>query len=192
MSLIPDFEIGFWNAWIFMIWLILFPVITGNISKFKEVSKRITKSVPIKHEKKLNFISTSAFIFGFFYSIFLPIKFDNILFYFGLILYLIGFILTVGILNTLRNTKTNEPFTTGPYRYSRHPIYLSHMLLIFGITLIGISWIFLIIFILVTSHMFIVAPAEEKFCLKNFGDKYQKYIDKTPRWFGLPKSIKIK
>lgn len=192
MSLIPDFEFGFWNTWIFMIWLILFPFITSYIRKFYEVSKRLTKSVPIKYEKKLNFISTSAVIFGFIYSIFLPIKFDNILFYFGLILFLIGFILSFGILKTLRNTKSDEPFTTGPYRYSRHPIYLSHMLIILGITLIGISWIFLIILILVTIHMIIVAPAEEKYCLKNFGEKYQKYIDRTPRWFGLPKSIKIK
>ena len=50
-----------------------------------------------------------------------------------------------------------------------------------------ISWIFLIILFIVMVHMFIVVPAEEKFCIEKYGDSYLEYMRKTYRWFGLPK-----
>jgi len=30
-------------------------------------------------------------------------------------------------------------------------------------------------------------PAEERFCLKQYGDTYREYMNKTPRWLGIPK-----
>jgi uncharacterized membrane protein len=39
MSLIPEFEIGIWNAWIFMIWWIVIPFLSSFIIKEKNVSK---------------------------------------------------------------------------------------------------------------------------------------------------------
>ena len=32
MSLIPNFELGLWNAWIFMIWLVILPFLTNLIT----------------------------------------------------------------------------------------------------------------------------------------------------------------
>ena len=69
MNLIPDFEIGFWNAWIFMIWAIVLPIILNFIIKEKEITKILRTSVPMKYEKTLNIISMVAVIFGFLYSI---------------------------------------------------------------------------------------------------------------------------
>ena len=34
----------------------------------------------------------------------------------------------------------------------------------------------------------IAVPAEEKYCLERYGEKYQKYLEKTPRWIGIPKN----
>ena len=59
MSLIPIFEIGLWNAWIFMIGFLLPPIL---FSKGEATSKRWTVSVPIKHEKLLNVISTAIML----------------------------------------------------------------------------------------------------------------------------------
>ena len=78
MLFIPDFELGFWNAWIFMIWLILIPILSNLIIKDKNTSKRLSTSVPVKYEKALNVMSMATVIFGFIYSIFLPIQFGNI------------------------------------------------------------------------------------------------------------------
>ena len=78
MSWIPDFEFGIWNAWIFMIWLIVLPVSSTFIIKQKEVLKRLGASVPMKFEKTSNILSMVVLIVVFIYSLFLPLKLNTI------------------------------------------------------------------------------------------------------------------
>jgi len=33
------------------------------------------------------------------------------------------------------------------------------------------------------------ARVEERYCLEKYGDAYRKYMKRTPRWLGLPKSV---
>ena len=192
MSLIPAFEIGIWNAWIFMIWTIVTPILSSFINKDKGVSKKLRTSVPMKYEKTLNAMSMGAVIFGFLYSIFLPVKFNSIWFYIGLILFLFGFIFNLFVLITLRGTKVGKPFTNGPYKYSRHPLYFALMVVIISISIMSLSWIFLLIAVICGIHLIMVAPVEEKYCLKKYGKEYQDYMEITPRWIGIPKSGKKK
>ena len=188
MSLIPAFEIGIWNAWIFMIWLIISPLLSSITIKEKLVSKRLRASAPMKYEKILNVISIAAVIVGFIYSIFLPLKFNTIWFYIGILIFLFGLIFDLTVLYTLRKAKIDKPFTNGPYKYSRHPIYLALFLIIISISIMSLSWIFLLIVIIAAVHQLIAAPAEEQYCLKKYGKEYQEYMERTPRWIGLPKS----
>jgi protein-S-isoprenylcysteine O-methyltransferase Ste14 len=190
MSLIPAFEIGLWNAWIFAIWLILPPFLSSIIVKEKEVSKKLSTSVPMKYEKTLNVISTAAVIVAFIYSIFLPLKLNTIWFYLGFIIFIFGFILDLSVLYALRKAKPDKPFTNGPYRYSRHPIYLAILLVLISVAIMSFSWIFLLIVIIVVIHQLLAMPAEEQYCLKKYGKEYQDYLKKTPRWIGLPKTKK--
>ena len=187
MSLTPAFEIGIMNAWIFMIWLILLPILSNFTIKEKGISKKLRTSVPMKYEKTLNIISTSAVIIGFIYSFFLPLQLNTIWFYIGLIVLLSGLIIDITVLITIREAKLDKPFTNGPYRYSRHPIYLASFLIIISISIMCFSCVFLIIAIIVAIHQLIAAPAEEKYCLKRYGKQYQDYMKKTPRWIGLPR-----
>jgi protein-S-isoprenylcysteine O-methyltransferase Ste14 len=63
------------------------------------------------------------------------------------------------------------------------------MIFIFiSVIIICLSWIFLILFILLLIHLIIAVRAEEKYCLEKYGEKYQKYLEKTPRWIGIPKN----
>lgn len=78
MSLIPAFELGVWNAWIFIIGFLLPLVISILCDKGKATSKRWAVSVPIKHEKLLNVISTVILVAGVIYSIFLPLQLGKI------------------------------------------------------------------------------------------------------------------
>jgi protein-S-isoprenylcysteine O-methyltransferase Ste14 len=188
MSWIPPFEIGLYNAWIFTIWLVIFPIISVKIIKGEGVSERLRDSAPMKHEKILNITSMGAIIIGFIYSIFLPIDFNSIWFIVGLILFLIGVIFDLSVKYSLRNAKINKPFTNGPYRYSRHPSYIALFLIILSIAIMSLSWIFLIILIIATIHLILAVPAEEKFCIKKYGEDYKDYLKRTPRWIGIPKS----
>jgi len=96
MSLLPAFELGFWNAWIFMIGFLLPPIISILCSKVKATSKRLNVSVPIKYEKSLNVISTVTMVAGFVYSFFLPLQFGKIWFFIGLVIFLIALVINCG------------------------------------------------------------------------------------------------
>ncbi|VVB61477.1 Phospholipid methyltransferase [uncultured archaeon] len=188
MSWIPEFEIGIWNAWIFIIWPIVLNILGRSIFKEKNISGRPIISVSSKFKNILNIISNASLIIGIIYSIFLPLQWNTIWFYIGLSLFLFGFILQLTALYTLRKAKSDRPFTTGPYRYSRHPIYLGLFLMIISISIMSLSWLFLLIVIIFAMPLLTAVPAEEQYCLKRYGKEYQEYMEITPRWIGLPKS----
>jgi protein-S-isoprenylcysteine O-methyltransferase Ste14 len=187
MSLTPAFELGVWNAWIFMIWPIVLPFLSNFTIKEKGVSKKLRTSVPIRFEKTLNVITTAAVVLGFIYSVFLPLKIDSPWLYIGFIIFLFGLTSDISVLYTIRNAKLDKPFTTGPYRFSRHPIYMALLMVVLSVMIMSFSWIFLIIAIIFVIHFLLVVPAEEKYCLKKYGKEYQDYLNKTPRWIGIPK-----
>jgi protein-S-isoprenylcysteine O-methyltransferase Ste14 len=91
------------------------------------------------------------------------------------------------VLYAIRDTKLDKPFTNGPYKYSRHPIYFASFLIIISISIMSLSWIFLLIVILVAIYQLIVVPVEEKYCLNKYGKVYKEYMERTPKWIGIPK-----
>jgi len=188
MSLIPAFELGVWNAWIFMIGVYLVPFISILSSKGKTTSKRLNVSVPIKHEKLLNVISTVIWVAGIIYSIFLPLQLGTVWFFTGLVIFLAALAISLSATFFVRATPTDKPFTKGPYRYSRHPYYVAETLIFLSIAIASVSWVFLMLTIIMSIFHLIYAPAEEQYCLKRYGKDYKDYMKKTPRWIGIPKS----
>ncbi|KAI8087579.1 uncharacterized protein B0P05DRAFT_531520 [Gilbertella persicaria] len=70
--------------------------------------------------------------------------------------------------------------TNGPYRYIRHPGYLSFLLGWIGFGLTVNNWIaLLMIFVLFTVVYKIRIQAEEQMMLDRFGAGYQHYMDET-------------
>jgi len=190
MSWIPEFEIGIWNAWIFVIWPIVINLSGSSIVKDKEVIKRLRVSIPMEFEKLSKILMMTPIIIGVIYSIFLPLKFNTIWFYIGLLIFLFGLILQLTALYTFRKAKPDGPFTTGPYRFSRHPLYFGLFLMIISISIMSLSWLFLLIVIILVIPLLLNASAEEQYCLKTYGKEYQDYMERTPRWIGFPKSKK--
>jgi len=50
------------------------------------------------------------------------------------------------------------------------------------------SWIFLLLSVVIIVLQTSQAIAEERGCLETYGDEYQEYLNRTPRWIGIPKS----
>ena len=183
MELIPVFKIGLWNAWILTTILFLFIMLSGALPK--DINKRIT---PAKEVKKVNNIIMIIFFILIMYSIFLPLKLGIVWFYAGLAVYILGFIVSIAALFSIAATKPGEPFSTGMYRYSRHPLVLGTLLPFIGAGIATASWLFLLLcaILVVLSHF--LAVTEEGATANKFGDAYSEYVKRTPRWIGIPKS----
>lgn len=84
---------------------------------------------------------------------------------------------------TLTMKKDQTLVVQGPYRWVRHPMYTSFVLLWVGYLLISANW-----FIGLTGILgFVLAivvrtPMEEQMMIERFGDEYHAYIKRTGRY----------
>ena len=187
MSLIPAFAIGVWNAWLLMLLLFLIPMIMTSVKKgvFKKTESNANLS---RTEKRVFGLSKIALMLTFLYSIFLPLKLGTAWFYTGLPISLLGIVMYIVISVNIATTPVDEPATRGMYRYSRHPMYVFGFLAPLGAGIAAASWLFILLtIIMIITHCMNGIP-EERSCLAAFGDTYREYMDRTPRWVGLPKS----
>jgi protein-S-isoprenylcysteine O-methyltransferase Ste14 len=184
MSLVPAFEIGVWNAWIFSVFTII------HISLMMAVKKDVSKKMDHgQEEQKKLYIASIFWIMIILYSIFVPFKLGTAWFYMGLALYLAGALILTLFFTGVAATPQGQPFTRGIYRFSRNPMYVGMILQFFGTAIAGASWPLLVLTILETFAMWSVVIIEERTCLERFGDAYFDYMNKTPRWLGLPKTL---
>jgi protein-S-isoprenylcysteine O-methyltransferase Ste14 len=80
-----------------------------------------------------------------------------------------------------------EPTTTivrsGPYRFSRNPIYLAFSLLQLGIGVwVNSQWVLDTLLIAVGLMTYIVIPKEERYLERRFGSRYLEYKASVRRW----------
>lgn len=192
MSMIPQFEVGIWNAWILQLLVIAVMFITNLFlsEEGKNRNKRLEGFVPSSRIIKILAWSTHIVIWPIviIYSIFLPLKLNTAWLYVGLFLLALGLTMMIMVFISAANTPLNEPVTRGAYRFSRHPVYLSGFLTMLGTGIAGASWLVLIFALLWMVFFIIVAPTEERFCLDKYGDSYRDYVKRTPRWIGIPQS----
>jgi protein-S-isoprenylcysteine O-methyltransferase Ste14 len=185
MTLIPAFEIGIWNAWIFM--LINFLPMPILMRVHKGLLDDSLKSYS-EANKTVYYAEWILWAFAFVYSIFLPLRLGTIWFYIGLPIALIGVITYIMVIVSFATTPLgNEPATTGLFRYSRHPMYVTQLVMFIGVGIATASWLFLLFTIAYTALMLIYASSEERDCLEKYGNTYREYMDRTPRWLRTPK-----
>lgn len=192
MTLTPAFEIGVWNAWILQgLFLLVATVPDFLMGKEAKLSmKRMEQLVPFSKSKKMLALSTHVVIMpvAAIYSIFLPLKTGTAWLYVGLPIFALSLVMYVVTTISIATTPADEPVTRGAYRISRHPVYFSGFLLYFGIGIACASWVMLLLAVAWIVLWCIVVSTEERFLLEKYGDAYRKYINRAPRWIGIPKS----
>ena len=184
--LIPAFELGLWNAWVFMIYVVfsnfLPPILVGKLID-KKILQKLGADRPLSdNEKALLNIYSLLFFAIIAYSVFVPLDLGTIWFYVGLIVYLLGVTIeTVATINFF-TTPVDPPVNKGIYRFSRNPMYLGIFLIFLGTSIACVSLIFLILttIFIVLSHFVVVY--EEQFCAQKYGNAYQRYLNRIPRW----------
>ncbi|HEY8276148.1 MAG TPA: isoprenylcysteine carboxylmethyltransferase family protein [Methyloceanibacter sp.] len=109
----------------------------------------------------------------------------------GLILVVLGFALAAFSVRTFTRAGADvvpgHPATTlvthGPYRVTRNPIYIGFTLAYFGIAILATSvWmLFLLVPLLIVLQRGVV-EREESYLNAKFGEAYDKYKVRVPRW----------
>jgi len=179
MSLIPDFELGVWNAWIFMVPSLIITLLSIPLMSKKGAPS--PKSIRLSKTTLLFSLFTKFIYFpSVLYSVFLPLQVGTIWFYVGLPITLIGLIGSLLVLVDWANTPA-QPVTTGLYRYSRHPMYVTEVLFLLGVSIISASWDFLLFPIIVGVGAAYFIKMEEAGTLGHYGKVYREYMDRTPR-----------
>jgi len=109
----------------------------------------------------------------------------------GGILFLISGLLAIGAVRALFRNKT--PFNhskptvrivrEGPFRFSRHPMYLSLLFLLSGVAVLVCSiWLVIAVPILFFILDVFAVKSEEAYLLRKFGDEYGNYRASVRRW----------
>ena len=189
MSLVPAFEIGVWNAWIFVLYTLVIVFLLPVINKSAKETRDITIASVYNKREMIILYSYHIIVFVLLiYSVFLPLKLGTVWFYTGLPAALLGLAMYTMVIMSFATTPLDrEVLTKGPYRYSRHPMYLSSSLAYIGVGIACASWFFLLLSVAYTVLSLISAIPEERFLLEKYGDAYREYMNKTPRWVGTPK-----
>jgi protein-S-isoprenylcysteine O-methyltransferase Ste14 len=78
---------------------------------------------------------------------------------------------------------TTAIVTSGPFRFSRNPLYMALTLLYFGLTLAVNTWwgIVVLVPLLILMHRGVVLR-EERYLEAKFGESYRQYCSKVPRY----------
>ncbi len=147
--------------------------------------------------KKINMLPPTYFlacllliVFVYFvFPVFNLMKFPYTLI--GFVFIITGMILNIWTDGLFKKTKTTvkpdeKPtvlFTSGPFRFSRHPMYLGMVLILLGISIVLgslIGFVFPILFAFLMQILFI--PVEEKNLETIFGQKYLEYKEEVRCW----------
>jgi len=69
-------------------------------------------------------------------------------------------------------------------------MYVTEVLLLLGVSIASASWVFLLFPIIIGVGAVYFIKMEEAFTLGHYGVAYREYMNRTPRWIGIPKSEK--
>lgn len=85
---------------------------------------------------------------------------------------------------TIMPTRASEHLvTSGPFSFTRNPIYLANTLLMIGVALIsGIAWFLVFAFIAAFATQKLAIVREEKHLQARFGKRYLDYAKRVRRW----------
>ncbi|MHA2289687.1 MAG: methyltransferase, partial [Promethearchaeota archaeon] len=146
MSYIPAFELGLWNAWMFILPFFLLPFIGDKLTRRRDMASLSEYIAEFSKKRKILLVLLVTPIWGsYVYSVFLPFKLGTIWFYIGAVIFILGIIIQIITWYELASAPIDKPVTKGLYRVSRNPMYIGDFLVHFSIAIACLSWIFLIV-----------------------------------------------
>lgn len=78
--------------------------------------------------------------------------------------------------------------TNGPYRWVRHPFYVTAAILMASVTVLTANWFIGISSLAVLALLAVRTPKEEQMLIERFGQDYRDYMAKTGRFVPKPRT----
>ncbi|MEM7332791.1 MAG: methyltransferase [Chloroflexota bacterium] len=183
MVFIPELKLGLWNGWLFLaMYLVVFSLTMATFSE--SVRARLyDRSLWTQKQKTVAVIGKIFSLSNMILFLFSPLRFESPLFILGLILWTAGLFGLVAALITYSRTPLAEPVNSGIYKISRNPQIFTIWVIFAGICLMIGSSLSLLLFALSLFFLHTGVLAEEEACLRQYGERYQAYIDRVPRYF---------
>ncbi|MCZ6444949.1 MAG: isoprenylcysteine carboxylmethyltransferase family protein, partial [Planctomycetota bacterium] len=86
------------------------------------------------------------------------------------------------VTRTARTRAHHTLVTGGPYRWVRHPLYSSGVVLCTAYVLLTANWFILLMCGLAFAVLLVRTSKEEANLIKKFGDEYRAYMSRTGRF----------
>jgi protein-S-isoprenylcysteine O-methyltransferase Ste14 len=95
-----------------------------------------------------------------------------------------GYMAVTGLLIVFsKKAQSQGVIRKGVFRFVRHPIYLSEIILYLGLLLLNLSLASAIVWVIAMFFLHHMSRYEEKLLLDKFGDEYKQYMKEVPMWF---------
>jgi protein-S-isoprenylcysteine O-methyltransferase Ste14 len=195
MRLVPQFQFGLWNAWLIVVTFLaasFLPFIvegdTADVRMQGEPTPREWSA-----SARVGMVITHGMLMPgtLVYSFFVPLERGNWWLYSGLVVSVLGIVVALAASLTFTIAPLDEPMTRGIYAISRNPMYLAGFLVYVGVGLAAASWVFLVCGVVEIAAYRLVVAEEERTMIGKYGAAYERYMRRTPRWIGPPRSPQI-
>lgn len=100
----------------------------------------------------------------------------------------------IGPVSRTRKGSLGGLITTGPFAWTRNPLYVGNFCIVVGFSFFaGVSWFFFLALGGFCFQYYFIIQYEESLLLAKFGDDYIRYKEKTPLFFPrrFPKKIEM-
>jgi protein-S-isoprenylcysteine O-methyltransferase Ste14 len=175
------FKLSIWNAWLLS--LPFFALGAFFMGMKKDIAKRMSDMTGYSTKEKFFTVLSSLAPYPFMIATaWTPFTTMLPLLCLGIVLYIIGMASFAVSLKVILETPQDEPFRSGPYRFTRNPLYVSATIVFIGICLATANIMlagYLIIAVLLQHFMIL---AEERICREKYGMAFENYLKKVPRY----------
>lgn len=181
MNLPPTFHPALHNAW----WLILplvLPMAYIALAR-KDVARRLGDMAGYTLRERFWTITASLAPYPFMLAtVWTPFTAWQPALFAGLFVYVTGATLYGATLRVMVTTPLDQPFTAGPYRRSRNPLYVAATIMMLGICLATTNLLLLVWLVVSCFPQHGMILAEERVCQENYGAAFERYLAEVPRY----------
>jgi protein-S-isoprenylcysteine O-methyltransferase Ste14 len=182
MELLPTLKLGWLNGWIPLSVLVLVEGLLLVVSRGDVRGRLFDRSRWDRRQAAFTGAGKLFSLVCLVLLIFTPLKPGSGVFIAGTGVYILGLVgLVVAILD-FRSTPADQPVTGGLYKVSRHPQIVMLFVSFLGMCLMIGSWVALLALGISRLLQHVGILAEEEACLEQYGESYQDYMNRVPRY----------